>query len=177
MKILNYDEFLNENGASYSPPRTGSAPTYGSELAGSGSGSASMPEPRRGFVYYSWDDFINTDFKVYQDIFIEEEDSDYGLYEILIGESKYILKPCIVYEHKETHVHLVNLEDGEIYLTISEVIPESKELKMGEFYIDPNITEYKSIINQLIEQGFMSKRESNQIVGKGASDIYKVLGI
>jgi len=171
-------EFLNEAGASYTPPRTGSAPTHGAELADSGGGASVLPQPRRGFIYYSWEDFINTNFKIFHTIEPEEEEDSYGIYKLLIGEHEYILKPCVVYEKKVTNVHLVNLKDGEIFATISEEIPESKDLKEGEFYINPNIDEYDSILKQLIEQGFMTKKEiSNQIVGEETSDIYKVSGI
>ena len=172
------NDFLNEAGASNTPPRTGSAPTQGSELADAGGGAGVLPEPRRNFVYYSWEDFINTDFKVFYIDVPEQEQDEYGIYKLIIGDHEYVLTPCVVYERKVTNVHLVDLKDGEVYATISEEIPESKDLKQGEFYINPNIDEYESIIYQLIDQGFMTKKEkSNQIVGEESSDIYKVLGL
>jgi len=177
MYVKRYKDFINENGASYTPPRTGSAPTSGSELSTSG-GRASMPQTSRGFVYYSWEDFINTDFKVFQENPQEIEEDEYGLYKLNIGDHEYIFKPGVVYEKKVTNVHLVDLKTGEVYATISEEIPESKDLKKGEFFINPNIPEYENIIDQLIDQGFMVKKEeSNQIVGEESSDIYKVLGV
>lgn len=176
-------EFLNEdNGFDtgyYGAAHTGA--THGASLGSEfsfGNTHSILPRPKRDFVYYSWDDFVNTDFKVYQENIPEEEQDEYGIYKLIIGEEDYILKPCIVYEKGVTNVHLVDLKDGEIHATISEEIPESRDLKKGEFYINPNIPEYESIIDQLIEQGFMTKKEeSNQVVGEETSDVYKVLGL
>jgi hypothetical protein len=183
MKLKRFTDFINEfhygSTAYNGPAHTGV--NHGAGLDSEqnfGHPHSLLPEPRRDFVYYSWDDFVNTDFKVYQDLEPSEEADEYGIYKLLIGEEEYVLKPCIVYEKGVTNVHLVDLKDGDVYATISEEIPESRELKKGEFYINPNIPEYESIIDQLIEQGFMTKKEeSNQIVGEESSDVYKVLGL
>jgi len=176
-------EFLNEtsgNSTGYHG-RAHTAATHGAGLDTEysfGNTHSILPQPKRDFVYYSWNDFINTDFKVFQDIEIDDEENDYGLYKLTIGTEEYVLKPCIVYERGVTSVHLVDLNKGDIHATISEEIPESKDLEKGEFFINPNIPEYESIIEQLIEQGFMTKKEdSSQVIGDKTSDVYKVLGI
>lgn len=177
MSIKRFKDFINESGASYTPPRTGSAATYGSQLSG-GVGQSTMYQSRRGFTKFNWDDFVNIDFIIYQDnIELEEEPDNYSIYKLNVGDKEYIFKPVVFYINNVTHVHLTNTEDGVVYSTISEEIPESKDLKKGEFYINPNIDEYESVLNQLEEQGFISKKDSNQIVGEKSSDIYKVLSI
>lgn len=168
MKLKRHIDFINE---------TSTGASLSSEFS-FGNTHSILPQARRNFMYYDWDDFINTDFKVFQNLPPDEDHDEYGIYKILIGEQEYVFLPCIVYEKGVTNVHLVDLNTGKIYTTISEEIPESKDLKKGEFYINPNIEEYDSIIQQLIEQGFMAKKEeSNQIVGERTSDIYKVLGV
>lgn len=179
--LKNRKEFLLETGVTYyGGQRTSGAVNHASNIDTEysfGNTHNMMPNPKRGFVYYSWKDFINADFKVYQKDIKEKDPIEFGVYQLKIGNENYLVKPAIVYEHKVTNVHLVDIYTNEIISTISQEIPESKKLKEGEFFINPNVDEYESIIEQLIEQGFMTKKEdSDQIVGAEPSDVYKVLG-
>ncbi len=59
------------------------------------------------------------------------------------------------------------------YYDLSVIIPESKNLKENEFFINPNVEE--GIIKTLIEQNFIEKGNKKAMAGDKETDLYRIV--
>ena len=98
--------------------------------------------------------------------FINEEFTS-GLFKTKIKGDDLILKINVSY-NPFTKVNLI--KDNEIYDNLSIELPNSNELRKGEFYLNPDIN--KNIVRELENQNFITKTNHTEIAGNEKTTSY-----
>ena len=87
-----------------------------------------------------------------------------------INNEELILKLYVEYFETGTEVYL--FKDTEIYDNLSILLPNSHELRKGEFFLNPDIN--PNIVKELIEQNFITKKDIKSIAGDKETISYKL---
>lgn len=103
------------------------------------------------------------------------ESSDFGLYNIDMGDKELVVKPQVSDEGKK--LVLIEENEGLVVATLSLEIPETKQLEPGYFYAPVWQKDKKELLDQLVEQGLLEidsqKREVE--TASGVAKVYRIL--
>lgn len=103
------------------------------------------------------------------------ESSDFGLYNIEMGDKELTVKPQVSNEGRQ--IVLIEENEGLPVATISIELPETNKLEPGYFYTPTWLKEKQELLDQLVEQGFAEqdseKREVKTV--NGIAKVYRIL--
>jgi hypothetical protein len=103
------------------------------------------------------------------------ESTDFGLYNVDLGDKELVVKPQVGEEGKK--LVLIEENEGLPVATLSVDLEESKILEPGYFYAPMWQKDKKDLLDQLVEQGLLEidsqKREAK--TPNGVAKVYRIL--
>jgi len=87
-----------------------------------------------------------------------------------INGREIVLKLQVEYINLLTKVYLI--KDNKVYDNLSINLPDSRKLREGEFFLNPDIN--SNIVKELTKQNFITKQKTESIAGDKKTTAYKL---